>query len=220
MLLYLPDLVMWKICDFLSYEDIIRLCGSDWRIDIHRKTKHRSAEIIKKRWKHMITRGREYNKFSNSLSITSELRCHIQVLTLVDLIKSPLRYHTVFPRRRIVIPRCKFDKIDMIISRRGTLICEFNTVPPVELYIRANGTRFQVTNESVIPINVLQYTTLVFDIPAASYICYTEVYLDFQTANDLFKPEVLECLNTNAVAWLGTMVPSVLPHKYPNLIPQ
>ena len=226
MLLNLPDIIVWRICDFLPCEDIIRLSDADWRISKHLESKHRAAAVIQKHWKRMITRGRAYGSdekikaIAGTVSVASELRCMIN-LCLMPPIKFPLKYHTVLPRRRIVIPKCQFDlEYAMKVSHTSQLLCEFTTIPPVPLYIISNGARYQVTNESVIPLFALYVPTITFEKPSASYICYTEVYFDNATLYDKYgNNDDRECLNTNAIAMRGFMVHSSYSRKYSHLIP-
>lgn len=223
MLLYhLPDLVVWRICDFLPCEDIIRLSSLDWRITKHRNVKHGAAKLIQKQWRRMITRGRDYiaenNTALGTVAVTSAMRCFVQ-LCIMPSIDSPLKYHTVLPRRRVVIPKCKFDSADMAISRNSSLVCEFTTIPRVPLYIMANGTKYQVTSDSAIPICVLPFTMLFFVKPVASYICYTEVYFDSRTYFNITNKSTVECLNTNALVQGGYMHHSRFSYKNPRQIP-
>lgn len=225
---FFPDIVVWKICDYLSFEDLCRLRHWDSRIDRHFRVvdKRKPATLIKRRWKNMITRGRNYGIDENcccDCNISSIVRCLYQLsyLSCYYFHDKRLRYHTVMPRRRVIIPRCEFvGKVCFISFRSSDLICEMTTVPKTQLFVTANDTVVPVNDDSVIPIRALKLTRLNFvvdDPSRISYICYTEVYLNAMCLDDR---DTIEFLNTPALSNHGLLIrTNGFVHKNPHLIP-
>lgn len=222
MLFYLPDIIVFRICDFMEITDMIRLSDSDYRIKTHLDIKHKYANVIKKSWKRMITRGRDYGmkEFEGFCSINSMNRMVAQLCCIVNL--PSIKFHTAYPRHRIIIPKHEFTDYIMC-STQYNLLCEFTLIPPADLYIRSSrNRRFKVTNESVIPICAMPFDALYFEPkPETRYICYTGVLLPFAFSFENFSSGPIECVNMDAYMSCGTIntTKQKFVRKNPSLIP-
>ena len=227
-LFLLPDMVVYRICDFMNIEDLLRLREFDWRIDNHVNMKERCVNVIKKKWKRVITRGRDYamdikelKRFCSLHSKDSLSRMSAQ-LTYINESPLSIKFHTPYPRHRIIIPKHKFREI--VCERIYSLLCEFTLIPPADLYLRSasTGKRYKVTNESVIPICTMPLESLYIEHkPETRYICYTGVILPFTFQFNHFFNGPMECINMNAYISCGFIYPTkkMFVRKNPGLIP-
>lgn len=231
-LFLLPDMVVYRICDFMNIEDLLRLRDFDWRIENHINMKERCVNVIKKKWKRVITRGRDYaidiKEFKGLCSLHSKesIRRMVAQMNYITYIKeSPpsIKFHTPYPRHRIIIPKHEFRDY-IVCAYKYTLLCEFTLIPPADLYLRSasTGERYKVTNDSVIPICTMPFESLYIETkPETRYICYTGVLLPVTFQFNHFFKGPMECINMNAYISRGFIYPTkkMFVRKNPGLIP-
>lgn len=195
---HLPDLVVYRICDFLDCKSLINLKDFDWRVKHYHDIRANAVRIIIRYWRSFKMCGRVY------------LDCNLTRLNIfIQIGYMPLRYrnhdfnhHAVFPRNKMVIPRFLFrnsSKIGyhVIVPKIGDLMNEICTYPrvPVDLYF--NDILFEnITPNAVIPIRIANKVIIKLKDghPKPSYICYTEIFtgkeLDYQRLFfNLFDPK-------------------------------
>lgn len=219
LLIPLPDLAVLRICHYLPCADVIRLKDEDYRFREHYRKMERSAQIIKHNWLTMKSRGRNY--FRDMIitgrpiywkSLHSIGYHFFQLLMLKTKIKnlkshaSLIKYHTIFPRRRVVIPRCQLRNCTPLLSSR--YIYEIRTYPKMKIDIVTLNNPSSIVIENVGPDAILPMTVMPFEYvkimidnqKLPMYLCYTEIYIPIEIITDQLQKLPLHNLNIDVRA--------------------
>lgn len=231
MLNHLPDIVIYRLCDFLDLKSLTNLKDVDWRVNHYRRfIRVNAVHVIIHHWRSFKMCGRVY------------LECNLTRLnTFVQLGYMPMQYryydfihHTVFPRNRIVIPRSLFrytlkHGYHTIVSMLGGFIYDIRTYPSVPINLYVNDVFENITPDAMIPTFNLITSTIIIginpDYPKPSYLCYTEIAMTNKKTDFYFNKRLcffrnIDNLNFNASYENNTLVKksNFIP-RYRNLFP-
>lgn len=221
-LIPLPDLAVLRICHHLPIADVIRLKGEDLRVHEYYRMLTRNAQIIKHRWLTMKTRGRNYFRdilvsdsinFDVGLNSTWYRACQLMMLKtkIKDLNHHAdlIRYHTIFPRKRVVIPRRELWQRKYSIET-SSYISEIQTYPSTKVDIVTSGRNFDsrivlkdVGKDAVIPMTLMPLERieiiLTGDDELPMYLCYTEIQIPVELLRLQLQNIPLYNLNVDAI---------------------